>query len=167
MSRDRRAGEKQSGGQSAQPAGQLSILGAPMTPAPVVSGTPERPTKAGVRPSVASRSDPCRVSDVAAWFALVASAEEALADELDWIGGCRAPVCAETVTRLERLLDQLRVAARVCGELAVLEPALLRAAGAVWVQQRAVGRVRWWATSTATGWTSARSGAGQRPGAVR
>ena len=167
MSHGRRAGEHRLAGRSAEPAGQLSTSGAPMTPAPVVSSTAKPGTRTGVRRQGASQPAQCSVSDVAAWFALVASAEEALADELDWIVGCRAPVCTETVTRLERLLDRLRVAARVRGELAVLDPALLRAVGAVWVQERAVGRVRWWATSTAAGWTSVRPGAGQRPGAVR
>ena len=167
MSRGRPTVDQRPAGRSSHRSGQLSTSGAPMTPALVVSSTAKPPTSTGVRRQGASQPAPCSVSDVAAWFALVASAEEALADELDWIGGCRAPVCTETVTRLERLLDRLRVAARVRGELAVLDPALLRAGGAVWVQQRAVGRVRWWATSTTAGWTSVRPGAGQRPGAVR
>lgn len=139
-----------------------------MTPALAGSSTPNPPTGAGQRCSMPPQPDAYSVSDVVAWFALVASAEEALADELDWIGGCRAPVCTESVTRLERLLDRLRVAARVRGELAMLDPDLLRAAGAVWVQRRAVGPVGCCATSAAgsvtASWPSVAPSAGPRPG---
>ena len=142
-----------------------------MTPALVVSLTPNPPTGAGQRRSEPPQPEACSVSDVVAWFALVASAEEALADELDWIGGCRAAVCSETVTRLERLLGRLRVAARVRGELAMLDPDLLRAAGAVWVQRRAVGPGRCCATSAAASSTvspaSVAPSAGRCPGGVR
>ena len=142
-----------------------------MTPAPTVSSSPKPPTRAGDRRPVPPRPEVYSVDDVVAWFALVALAEQALADELDWIGGCRAPVCSETVTRLERLLGRLRVAARVCGELAMLDPDLLRAAGAVWVQRRAVGPVRCCATSSAvsaaTSTASVAPSAGRRPGGVR
>ena len=144
--------------------GGLSIAGIPMTPAPAVSCSPNPPRRAGDPGPVPPHPDAYSVSDVVAWFALVASAEEALADELDWIGGCRAPVCSETVTRLERLMGRLRVAARVRGELAMLDPDLLRAAGAVWVQRRAVGPVRCCATSAAASPTSVAPSAGRRPG---
>ena len=146
------------------PSGELSTAGRPMTPALTVSCSPNPLRKAGERRPVPPQPDTYSISDVVAWFGLVALAEEALTDELDWIGGCRAPVSSETVTRLERLLGRLRVAARVRGELAMLDPDLLRAAGAVWVQRRAVGPVRCCATSASASPTSVAPSAGRRPG---
>lgn len=77
---------------------------------------------------------------VADWFELVAAADRALADEMDWIGGCRAPVCWDTVVRLEALLHRLRDGARLRAELATLDPELLRAGGALWVRRARLAR---------------------------
>ncbi len=80
---------------------------------------------------------PVSAGDVADRVEIVARADQALADELDWIGGRRAPVCSETVARLDALLGRLRNGADVRGELASLDPAVLRAGAALWVRRRA------------------------------
>lgn len=76
--------------------------------------------------------DPSAAAQVAGQIEVVARADRALARELDRIGTCRAPVCAETVLRLEALLVGLRDAAQVRAELARLDPDLLHAGAALW-----------------------------------
>ncbi len=77
------------------------------------------------------------IGQVAGQIELVACADRALAGELDRIGACRAPVCTETVLRLESLLVGLRDAARVRADLARLDPELLRTGAALWAGQPA------------------------------
>lgn len=85
-----------------------------------------------VRPKAAAV--PWTAGDVAGQLEVVVRADLALAQEMDRIGACRAPVCTETVTRLEALLVGLRDAARVRTDLALLDPELLRAGAALWVE---------------------------------
>lgn len=117
-----------------QLSGRVSTAGTAMTPAPDVSRTPNPADDDGVP----VRADaPVSAGDVADRIEIVARADQALADELDWIGGCRAPVCSETVARLDALLGRLRDGADVRGELTSLDPAVLRAGAALWVRRRA------------------------------
>jgi hypothetical protein len=111
-----------------------------MTPAADVSLTPNRTDQ-----QVAAIS----ADDVADRIEVVAGADRALADVIDWIGGRRAPVCVEAVTRLDWLLGRLREGVRVRAELTVLDPALLRAGGVLWIRRRSAARSH--AASATTG----------------
>lgn len=73
---------------------------------------------------------------VADLIEVVAVATRALAEVLDWIGGRRAPVGAQTVLRLETLLVRLREGVRVRSQLATLTPQLLAGGGVLWTRSR-------------------------------
>jgi predicted component of type VI protein secretion system len=66
-----------------------------------------------------------RSADVADLLELLADANSALAAELKAIAGSRRSLSQATVTRLERLLVQMRPAARVRQVLADLDPQVL------------------------------------------
>ena len=116
------------GGGAQQLSGRMSTAGTAMSPAPGVSTTPDPADDDGV---------PVSAGDVADRIEIVARADQALADELDWIGGRRVPVCSETGARLDAQLGRLRNGADVRGKLASLDPALLRAGAALWGPRRA------------------------------
>jgi hypothetical protein len=104
-----------------------------MSPAPDVSRTPN---PADFADALISADAPVSAGDVADRIEIIARADQALADELDWIGSCRAPVCSGTVARLDALLGRLRTGADVRVELTSLEPALLASGAALWVRRR-------------------------------
>lgn len=124
----------------AMSSGRLSTSWCPMAPVPGVRTTSTQATGGSAPAFVALPVRALSAGQVADWFELVARADRALAEEMDWVGGCRAPACWETVVRLESLLHRLRDGARVRAELALLDPDLLRAGGAVWVRRAGLGR---------------------------
>ena len=109
---------------------------------PVVDVTDDHPARAHPLPVDRDTTTPpamapapvsaLRSADVADLLELLADANSALAAELKAIAGSRRSLSQATVTRLERLLVQMRPAARVRQVLAGLDPQVLLAGAREW-----------------------------------
>ncbi len=79
---------------------------------------------------------PTTPADVAGRLDVMATADQALTDELDRVGAARRRVCQATVQRLEHLLVTVRPGADAREELDTLDTKLLRDGAVLWTQRR-------------------------------
>lgn len=75
-------------------------------------------------------------TDIADLLELLATANHALAAELDAIAASRRSLSQSTVTRLEHLVEQMRPAAQIRQVLALIDPVDLLAGAREWQHRR-------------------------------